>query len=156
MRHLLVAAVAANLLAGTAWAAENAIVVEQPWARAAATGNSAAYLVIENRGTAPDRLVGVASPAARTAELHTSQVDAKGVASMRPLQAVELTPGGKAVLAPGGMHIMLMGLAQPLKDGQHFPLTLTFEKAGAVTVDVAVQGRPTAGHDHQKPMNMGN
>ena len=156
MRTLLAVFVTTTLLAAAAAAQDSPIVVEQPWARAATTANGAAYLMLENRGTEPDRLVGVATAAARSAELHSSSVDAKGVASMRPVQAVELPPGGHAALAPGGLHIMLVGLTQPLKAGEHFPLTLTFEKAGAVTVDVPVEARPPAAHAHEEPMKMGN
>lgn len=159
MRMLVAIAGTAMLLAGPACAQDvkaGTILIEHAWARAAATANSAAYLTLENAGTEPDRLIGVATVAARSAELHSSSVDAQGVASMRPVQAVELPAGGQAQLAPGGLHIMLMGLTQPLEVGQHFPLSLTFEKAGSVTVEVAVEGRPTAAHTHQKPMQMGN
>lgn len=159
MRTLLTILGTALLLASPALAhgdMAGPIQVEQPWARAAATANSAAYLTLENHGTDPDRLVAVATPAARSAELHTTSVDAQGVASMRPVQAIDLPAGGQAQLAPGGLHIMLMGLTQPLEVGQHFPVTLTFEKAGEMTVEVAVEGRPTAAHTHDKPMQMGN
>lgn len=159
MKMLVAMLGTALLLAGPALAQDGKtgpILIEHPWARAAATANSAAYLTLENTGTEADRLIGVATAAARSSELHSTSVDAQGVASMRPVQAIELPAGGQAQLAPGGLHIMLMGLTQPLEVGQHFPLSLTFEKAGLVTVEVAVEGRPTAGHTHQKPMQMGN
>jgi copper(I)-binding protein len=69
---------------------------------------------------------------------------------MRPVEAVEVTPGESTVLKPGGLHVMLMGLKAPLKKGKIFTLTLTFEKAGSVDVAVEVQGPGTMapGHEH--------
>jgi hypothetical protein len=59
---------------------------------------------------------------------------------MRRVEAIEVPADGMASLRPGGFHIMLIGLTEPLKEGERFPLTLTFEKAGSVTVEVAVEG----------------
>ncbi len=116
------------------------IQIEHPWARATAATmpNGAAYLVLNDRGAEPDRLVSVASPIAERAELHTHLMD-NGVMKMRQVDAIEISPGSPTTLAPGGLHIMLFGLKQPLTKGKAFPLTLTFEKAGSVTVEVDVQ-----------------
>jgi copper(I)-binding protein len=85
-----------------------------------------------------DRLTGAATPLAQKADLHSMTMDGN-VMQMRDIDAIDL-PAGKAVtLKPGGYHIMLTGLAQPLVAGQTFPLTLTFDKAGAREVAVAVQ-----------------
>jgi len=61
------------------------------------------------------------------------------VMKMRPIAGIDIPPGQAVTLAPGGLHIMLEGLAKPLKAGQSFPLTLTFDKAGTRTVNVAVE-----------------
>lgn len=116
------------------------LTIRQPWARASAgpAKAGAAYLAIVNRGTAVDRLVGAETPAARKAALHGHEMD-QGVARMRPVEAVEIAPGGTAALAPGGLHVMLMGLAAPLKQGDSFPLALTFERAGRIEVEVRVE-----------------
>lgn len=117
------------------------LTVSGVWARASAgpARAGAAYLTVANHGKAMDRLVAVATPAAKHASLHTSLME-QGVMKMRPLKAVEVHPGEPAVLRPGGTHIMLMGLKAPLKEGEHFPLTLTFEKAGTVEVTVMIRG----------------
>lgn len=132
------AALCALALSAPAFAGD--IAVSSPWARASAPNapNGACYLEIANTGREPDRLVSAASPAAAKVELHTHLMD-NGVMKMRPVEAFEVSPGEPQVLRPGGNHIMLMGLKEPLKPGASFPVTLTFAKAGAVTVDVPVQ-----------------
>lgn len=112
--------------------------IEKAWARAttdlAQTG--AAYLTITS--PAADQLVAIASPAARQVGLHQSLED-HGVMQMRLVAALPLPAGMPVKLAPGGYHVMLMGLVKPLHVGDHFPLTLTFQHAGAVTTDVTVE-----------------
>ncbi|WP_109116468.1 copper chaperone PCu(A)C [Azospirillum sp. TSO22-1] len=132
------AALCALALSAPAVAAD--IAVSSPWARASAPNapNGACYLEIVNTGKEPDRVVSASSPVADKAELHTHLMD-NGVMKMRPVEAFEVAPGEPQVLRPGGNHIMLMGLKQPLKPGASFPVTLTFAKAGAVTVEVPVQ-----------------
>jgi periplasmic copper chaperone A len=160
MRTILLATAAMLLLGGPADTHEfkaGPITVEHPWARPAAKGNGAAYFALDNTGQAGDRLIGVSSDIARSVEMHTSAVDAQGVASMRPVQGVDLPPGGQAQFAPGGLHVMLIGLAKPLVEGDEFPLTLTFEQAGNVSVKVAVEKKASHGaaqamaHDHTQP-----
>lgn len=151
------AALCALVLSAPAFAGD--IAVSSPWARASAPNapNGACYLEITNTGHEPDRLVSAASPAAAKVELHTHLMD-NGVMKMRPVEAFEIAPGEPQVLRPGGNHIMLMGLTGPLKPGTSFPMTLTFAKAGAVTVDVPVQEAgammaPGAHGMHQPPMH---
>ena len=131
------AALGALVLSAPAFAAD--VTISSPWARASAPGaaNGACYLEIANTGKEPDRLVSAASPAAAKVELHTHLMD-NGVMKMRPVEGFEVAPGEPAVLRPGGNHIMLMGLKEQLKPGAKFPVTLTFAKAGAVTVEVPV------------------
>lgn len=120
--------------------------IDHPWARASigAAKAGAAYLMISNVGAAPDRLIAVETPAARRAALHTHMMD-EGVMRMRPVEAVEVAPGEPAVLQPGALHIMLIGLTQPLAEGGSFPLTLTFEKAGAIEIEVKIEGATSKG-----------
>ncbi len=116
-----------------------ALVIADPWARATPGGarNGAAYVTIRNRGRDADRLIAVSSPAAARAALHTHIMEA-GVMKMRRLAAFEVAAGAVTAMKPGGSHIMLMGLTAPLVQGGSFPLTLTFERAGTLTLEVTV------------------
>lgn len=118
--------------------------VDHPWARASAgpAKAGAAYLTITDQGQ-PDRLTGATTPVADTAELHESTGD-MGNMKMRPVTGLALTQGKPVKLAPGGYHLMLMGLKAPLKAGETFPLTLRFEHAPPLTVTVAVEPLTTA------------
>ena len=134
------------------------LTIENPWARetVAAVPNSAGYMTIKNDGDAPDRLVKAASDVAAKVELHTMAMEGD-VAKMRPVDGVDVPAHGEADLAPGGLHIMLVGLKAPLKEGTSFPLTLTFEKAGDVTVEVPVEDiAHGGGHGDMDHMDHGN
>jgi hypothetical protein len=128
------------------------LVIDNPWARESVTRTGAAYLTVRNGGDAADRLVGVASEVADRAELHSSVVQ-DGVMRMRPVDAVEVPAGGEAVLEPGGLHVMLIGLKAPLEEGDSFALTLVFEDAGEVevvtTIEDIAHGGAGTGHDHE-------
>jgi copper(I)-binding protein len=123
--------------------------VDQPWARATPgqVPNGAVYLTLTNEGATADRLVGASSPTAKHAGLHSHSME-EGVMKMRPVKAMEVVPGSPTVLKPGGLHIMLMGLKAPLKEGERFPVTLTFERAGSLEVEVMVEklGAMEPGH----------
>lgn len=151
MRRTAAMMLAFAVLAGPALAAEpvkvGAIQIEHGWARPSATANGAIYLEIENTGAAPDKLVAASTPAAAKAELHTHLMEGN-VARMRPVDAIEVSPGSATVLRPGGLHIMLMGLKAPLKDGDSVALTLTFENAGKVDLTVPVQRSAGGGMNH--------
>jgi hypothetical protein len=102
-----------------------------------AAANSAVYLTIRNEGEA-DVLIDVHGPQADAVDLHTSVMEGE-VMTMRPLEdGLEIPPGGEVELVSGGHHVMLMGLAEPLRVGDTFPLTLVFERAGAIEVEVHV------------------
>ncbi|MFQ5995654.1 MAG: copper chaperone PCu(A)C [Acidiferrobacterales bacterium] len=124
------------------------IQVAHPWSRALpeVARNGAAYMVLSNNGASSDRLLSAASPIAKRAELHTHTMKG-GVMKMRPIDAIEVAPGTPSVLAPGGLHIMLVGLKEPLVAGKEFPLELHFERAGRLTVRVTVQ---ETGPSHHK------
>jgi copper(I)-binding protein len=110
------------------------------------TSNGAAYLAsIENRGSAGDRLVRASTPIASRVELHTMNIDAQGVMRMREIDGVALAPKARVQMKPGlGLHLMLIGLKEPLKEDATFPMTLEFERAGKVEVKVIV-GQPKPG-----------
>ncbi|MGD1935501.1 MAG: copper chaperone PCu(A)C [Candidatus Phaeomarinobacter sp.] len=120
------------------------ITVEEPFARETigVSTTGAAYLVIRNEGGA-DRLIAAATPAAVTAELHTHEKDGE-IMRMRMVDAIDVPANDTVTLEPGGLHIMLFEIMEPLKDGGSFPMTLTFEKAGDISVDVTVVA--TGGH----------
>ena len=118
------------------------LVVMQPWSRATPSGAkiAGAYLTIENKGAAPDRLIGGASDVAGKVEVHEMAMD-NGVMKMRPLdKGLAIEPGKTVKLAPGGYHLMLFDLKKQLKQGDKVPVTLEFEKAGKVALSLDVQG----------------
>jgi len=145
-RRLLLATMPALAALAATPARAQPLTVHEPWARAALAGRtSAAYMTIENTTDALDRLVSATSPAARVVELHTHIMDG-GVMRMRPVTAIEVNPGEPAVLRPGGLHIMLIDLVRPLRQGETIALTLRFERAGEVTVTVPVLAAGASGH----------
>lgn len=145
-------ALAAGLFASAAFAhsyTAGALQIAHPWTRAAqAGGNGAGYLSVANPGTA-DRLLGATSPAAARVELHRVEDD-NGVMRMREVtDGLAVPPNGELKLAPGGLHIMLLGLKQNLAPGQMIPLSLRFERAGAVEVELKVEdGASAETHRH--------
>ena len=114
--------------------------IEHPWSREMppVAPTAAAYFVVHNKGSEADRLISVATPVAGKAEMH-EHLHADGVMKMQQVQSVPIPAGGEAKFEPMGYHVMLFNLTQQAKDGERFPLTLTFEKAGKVDVEVAVQ-----------------
>lgn len=137
---LLALCVQGSVRVATMAAAETTLSVTGAWAYESppTVTNGVAYLTVLNQGTAPDRLVGVAGAVSEAVELHTHVLEGS-MMKMRRVEAVELRPGIPAVLQPGGDHIMLIGLKQPLVAGQTFPLRLRFEVAGEIGVDVNVR-----------------
>lgn len=126
----------------SAWAQPTSasIRIEHAWARAtprsARTG--AVYMTIANSGAADDRIIAAASPVAAKVELHREFED-KGIMKMRPLASLDVKAKGVTMLAPGGVHLMLTGLKHPLDEGQSFPLSVTFEKAGRIDTMVVIE-----------------
>jgi copper(I)-binding protein len=153
-RHIVLAAgfsVAMLMTLPIASRAEDATVgalkISAAWARATPKGApvGGAYMTIINTGTTPDRLVGGTTPVASKFEIHQMSMD-KGVMKMRPVAGgLEIKPGETVTLKPAGYHVMLMGLKQPLRQGEHFKATLSFEKAGKVDVDYAIAGIGASG-----------
>jgi hypothetical protein len=158
MRRLLAVAMIAMPLAGFAQqsgaqqsgAQQSEIQIDHVWSRAAMAGHEGVvYLTITETGP-PDTLTGVTTPVAAMAGLHET-VNDNGVMKMRPVTTLPIEPGKPVMLAPGGRHIMLMGLKQALKEGDSFPVTLSFAKAGQVTATATVAKAGAAampGMDH--------
>ncbi|WP_339486552.1 copper chaperone PCu(A)C [Pseudomonas sp. EL_65y_Pfl2_R95] len=124
--------------------------IEHPWSREMppVAPTAAAYFVVDNNGKEADRLIAIHTPVAEKAEMH-EHVHAGGVMKMQQVQAVDIPVGGQVKFEPMGYHVMLFGLEQQMKAGEHFPMTLTFEKAGDVEVQVNVQkDAPAAGETH--------
>ena len=134
----------AAVCAGSASAQEikaGDLVLGHAWARATPGGAQigGGYLIIENKGTAPDKLLGGSSPAAAEVEVHEMAMR-KDVMTMRPvIGGLSILPGQTVTFAPGGYHLMLMELKAPLKKGDKIPVTLIFEKAGKVDITLDVQ-----------------
>jgi copper(I)-binding protein len=124
--------------------------IEHPWSRPTAPGVSVGvgYMVIVNTGKA-DALVGANTPVAERVELHQTRMDG-GVMKMRRAERVDIPAGVTVRLEPGGLHMMLIGLKQPLAEGAKLPLVLRFEKAGEVKVELKVEtdGPSTGGGNH--------
>jgi len=120
--------------------------VEKPWARATPPGAAigGGYLVIRNKGTAADRLVGVTSPASARVEIHEMTME-KDVMRMREVKGVDVPAKKSVELKPGGYHLMLIELKAPLKPGDKVPVTLRFEKAGEVKAELAVGAMASSG-----------
>jgi copper(I)-binding protein len=155
MATLLTRILAAAMLSALSSAAAHAgdIVVVDPFARASAgpVKVGAAFMTLKNSGAAADALVAAESPVAARAELHAHTSDGD-VMRMRQVSLIDVPAGESVDLQPGGLHIMLIDLKEPLKQGETFPLTLTFAKAGTMTVQVPVKSpgemAPMPGHQH--------
>jgi copper(I)-binding protein len=121
------------------------VTVSDPWARASilASRPGAAYLTLQS--DVADQLVGIESPAAAEVMIHAFVTDAAGISRMTHLDRLALEPGVPVRLVPGDMHVMLMGLTEKLEKGTKLPLTLSFQEAGEVTVEVPVLGPGASG-----------
>ncbi len=117
------------------------LVLLHPWARASAGAAKVGvvYLTIRNRGNQVDRLIGASTPACERVQMHQLK-NSGSVMAMAALAWIDLAPGGEIRLAPNGAHLMLIGLRHGLKQGDRFPLTLNFERAGEAIVEIEVQG----------------
>lgn len=125
--------------------------IEHPWSREmpANAPTAAAYFIVHNQGANADRLLAVDTPVAGKAELH-EHVHKDGLMKMQQVPSVTIPAGGETAFAPMGYHLMLFDLKQQFRDGERFPLTLHFEKAGDVQVEVAVQKEAPAEHKHEQ------
>jgi hypothetical protein len=115
------------------------LIITEARARPTPPGTSvgAVYFAITNRGTKEDRLLSVSTPLASKVEIHESRIE-HGVVEMRELNYVDCPPGATVRAAPGGLHVMLIGLAAPLAVGTQLTLSLQFRDAGPVTIKVPI------------------
>ncbi len=136
-----------GLITGLTYAQES-LTIDQAWARETPPGvmNSAVYLTIHNPADAEDQLIGASSVAADRTELHTS-IEENDVMKMRPKDSIAVQKNGMAMLKPGGDHVMLLDLHQPLKEGDTIQLELEFKNSGTIRIDVPVMKK---GHDTHK------
>ncbi len=116
------------------------LTIVDAWARppAMAGGNAAAYFLVRNDGATADRLIGVSSDLAM-AEMHESVMADDGTMAMNPVDGVDIPPGSTVAFERGGLHIMFMGVAEPPAAGDTVSLTLVFQNAGQITLDVPVR-----------------
>lgn len=129
---------------------QGTLTITHPWARPTPPGLtvSAMYFSIKNHGNAADRLIGWSSPVAGRTELHETRMEG-GMAKMRPVESVTIPAQGTIKAEPGGLHVMLLDLKQPLEVGKKIPVTLKFERAGEVKVEAAIEDpRKSASDDH--------
>ena len=152
MRKFLIAI--ALLMAGPVSAAE--IMVMDAYARASRPGapTGAVFMMLHNMGDTDDRLIGAQSPIAKVAQIHTS-IDKDGVVSMLHLEdGIAVAAACELMGCAGGDHVMLLGVTEELVDGEKIPVTLTFEKAGDVTVDVIVDNKRGQGGGHTHNLSL--
>ncbi len=135
-RVLLILALLTVAFATSVRAAE--VQITEAWARATAGAGTTgvAYLTITNHGS-DDAIIGALSPVAERAGLHGHQMDGE-VMRMRPVESIDLPSGATVTLAPGGLHVMLMGLTAPLAEGAWFSLSLELASGGTATTTVMV------------------
>lgn len=155
LRPLLFAAVAALFLAACSPAeapapetdAAPALTLSDAQVRASLgdNPNTGGYLTVTNSGEGPDRLVAAACACADRVELHTMSTEG-GVMRMSQVEGFDVPAGGVLTLAPGGDHLMFLGLREPLTAGERVSVILTFERAGEIEADFAVVTTPGAGH----------
>ena len=121
------------------------IEIDHPWSRPTppAARVAGGYVTLTNTGAESDRLIEVTSPIANRVEIHRSVIE-NGVASMRPIDGIELEPGTNVDFETERLHFMFIEPDRPLRDGDRFPATLVFERAGGVDVQFMVQMRASA------------
>lgn len=139
IKNVLLGASAAFMMASLV-AAEGLIEIKDPYARTsrpnAPTG--AAFMVLMNNGETEDRLIAAKSDIAKRVELHTHKEDGNGVMTMMEIEAIVIPAGGTHAMKRGGDHVMFMGLNESLEQGDTVSVTLVFENAGEVQVEIPV------------------
>jgi len=132
--------------------------IGHPWSREMppASATAAVYLSIDNHGQEDDRLLSAQTPAAERTELH-EHIHQDGLMKMQEVTEVVIPRGKKILFAPGGLHLMLFAPDRHYEDGERFPITLHFARAGKVEVEVLVQkNAPSAGQEHPQHKHHGH
>jgi len=149
---VLATLIAAPVLASSA---AESISANEPYVRMVPPGMtvSGAFMVLKNVDSMDHKLVKAESPVAKAVELHT-HTNEGGVMKMRPVKDIEIKTKGEAVLKPGGLHVMLIGLKQDLKEGDNVAITLTFEDGSNKKIEAPVRKIQTEmkmemKHDHE-------
>ncbi|WP_151669375.1 copper chaperone PCu(A)C [Nitrincola schmidtii] len=148
MRKLLLAS---SLVFSSLAFANDAITIEEPFARAVPPGqpNSAAFMSLHNSSDADVRIISATSNVSNVTELHT-HTDVDGVMQMRQIDAIDIPAGGTTELKPGGLHVMLIGLNQNLAEGDSVEVTLNFEDGTERLLEVPVKHvMPMMNHQHK-------
>jgi copper(I)-binding protein len=127
------------------------IEIHHPWARASkarATGGGV-FMEVHNHGASMERLIGGSTPVAETVEVHALWMTPGGQMASQNIGAMDIGPGSSFPFEPDGVFLSLGGLKKPLIEGEKFPLTLNFEQAGQITVQVLIEGaKAKKGHKH--------
>ncbi len=128
------------------------ISIESPWAPELppVSVNGAVFMTIVNEGERQDRLIRATGAISSKVEMHDHIKDETGMLSMRKVQSIELSPGERVNLEPGGLHVMLMGLERPLEKGMEFKLQLEFASGTSLEIDVPVGRLQDEGHTHSR------
>lgn len=154
---LIAALIAVSSIAATAHAAgaADSITLVDAYVRQAPPGAPAtgAFMVIRNASGKDTKLVKADNPVSKLTELHT-HLNEGGMMKMRPVKDIPLPAGGEAVLKPGGLHVMLIDLKSPLKDGDTLPLTFTFDDGSSKEFKVPVKMPTAAGMPMKSDMPM--
>ncbi|MBS1158676.1 MAG: hypothetical protein H6R15_1095 [Proteobacteria bacterium] len=140
MKRLSLLAASLLFSAGVLAAAADNVSVDKPYVRLAppSAPTTGAFMVIRNTGEKDIKVVKADNSASRLTELHT-HLNEGGVMKMRPVPAIEVKAKGEAVLQPGGLHVMLIDLKAPLKEGDVVPITLSFDDGSSKRVEATVQ-----------------
>jgi periplasmic copper chaperone A len=142
---------AATLLwGGTVFAHDyrlGALVIGHPWARATLRNapGGGAYLTIRNTGTETDRLISARSPASGLVQVNETRKEGDSLRNRELEKPLEIPPGGTVKMVPDGLHLLMLGLKDPLQKDTRVPLTLVFEKAGKIEVEMTVEGMDATG-----------
>jgi copper(I)-binding protein len=146
VRFVMAALVLWLVLCPAVTLAASALRMESPWARASLSGvrNSIVYGALVNEGSAALTIVGGSTPMASRVEFHIHAMNGD-VMTMKQLDSIALKPGERVTLQPGGLHIMLIDLKQPLKQGASFPLTLVTGDGASLDVMVKIESATATG-----------
>ena len=125
--------------------------IGHPWTRAtpSTAPTAGGFLTVTNKGTTPDKLISAKSAAAETVQIHTMKMEGNVMRMREQDGGLEIAPGATVTLAPGHLHLMMMGLKGPLKQGEKVPVTLVFEKAGSIDVELAVMAMGASAPQHK-------